>query len=135
MQDRPGKTGGDLLKETFVSETTSLEIAAIDLIGIFSDLAKDGQIVGVAQLCEDLDVDVKVWDAMEILNVFQGEQLLALDDYRKKVLSELVSDATSSVLEEFASLILLQCGILFGSLINGGSKESSHDVCLNSRVE
>jgi hypothetical protein len=79
VHDCPGPTGGELFEVTFVSEATSLEIAAIDLIRILSDLLKDGQIFGVCHSCHDPDVDVKVWHVVEVLDILQVEHILVLN--------------------------------------------------------
>lgn len=134
MQDGSGPTTGKRLEEAFVSEATSLEIAAIDLVGIFSNLAEDGHIGGASELCEDPDVHEEVGHAVDVLNVFQVEEILVLIQYLKIVLGELVGDISLTVFEVLNSLLLTHVFILFGSLVSSGCQETSHDICLSFTV-
>ena len=96
MQDNSGPTGGERFQEALVSETTALQVTAIYLIGILGDLSENFEICLVGKLCQNPDVYVKIWNVVEVLNVFQVKKLLVLE-IEQEVLAEHVADLCIAV--------------------------------------
>ena len=87
-----GITGNELSEKAFIPETTSLLIAAIDLIWIVCHLFKSRKLTCVIKLSENLYVYLKVIIVVHVLNILQSEKLF-MEKFINHILPKIMGDS------------------------------------------
>ena len=87
-----------LSEVSLIPETTSLLVAAINIIGIGGNFLQYSELGLITDLGKDLDVHLEIINVVHILNIFESQQLLIVK-ICDKISAEIVRDLYFAVLE------------------------------------